>query len=276
MQASSLWAYLDNTALKIAQATKEAGEASKKPIELKIEQTNKEITDLEKSLKVQNVEIGANEIVRTTAIAQKAMEELNQTMIETDIKKETKDAIIESTIKNVTNLEVQIALGVAKTKETNKQRNSRPREKPKNPKRNNKTNNSRGSQRKCKNSRGKIKHHVIYWISSRCGGMITFAYPEIPYHPIETHRQENKREWASALLDIPSDQLKKISTEFLIKTQYYLISEILTSSALPTFTILVCFHHHLHYFKKCLTSIQEAIRCSPSSQIEILLILFLL
>ena len=39
---------------------------------------NKEIVDLEKSLKAQNVEIGANEIVRTTAIAQKAMEELYQ------------------------------------------------------------------------------------------------------------------------------------------------------------------------------------------------------
>ena len=35
--------------IKIAQATKEAGEASKKPIELKIEQTNKEIADLEKA-----------------------------------------------------------------------------------------------------------------------------------------------------------------------------------------------------------------------------------
>ena len=70
--------------------------------------TNKEITDLEKSLKTQNIEIGANEIIRTTAVAQKAMEELNQTMIETEIKKETKDAIIESTIKNVTNLEVNV------------------------------------------------------------------------------------------------------------------------------------------------------------------------
>ena len=83
-----------DTALKIAQAAKEAGEASKKPIELKIEQTNKEIADIEKDLKAQNIEIGANEIVKTTAIAQKAMEELNQAMMETEIKKETKDAII--------------------------------------------------------------------------------------------------------------------------------------------------------------------------------------
>lgn len=124
LQARAIEAEVSNTeadtALKIAQAAKEAGEASKKPIELKIEQTNKEITDLEKNLKAQNVEIGANEIVRTTAVAQKAMEELNQAMMETEIKKETKDAIIESTIKNVTNLEVQIALGVAKTKETNR------------------------------------------------------------------------------------------------------------------------------------------------------------
>ena len=58
--------------------------------------------------------------MRSTAIAQKAMEELNQAMMETEIKKETKNAIIESTIKNVTNLEVQIALGIAKTKETSK------------------------------------------------------------------------------------------------------------------------------------------------------------
>ena len=36
------------------------------------------------------------------------------------MKKETKDEIIESTIKNVTNLEVQAALGIAKIKETNK------------------------------------------------------------------------------------------------------------------------------------------------------------
>ena len=71
---------------------------------------NKEIADLEKSLKTQNVEIGANEIVRTTAVAQKVMEELNQAMTETEIKKET-----------------------------NKQRDSRPREKPKNPKRRNRS-----------------------------------------------------------------------------------------------------------------------------------------
>ena len=45
------------------------------------------------------------------------MEELNQAMMETEIKKETKNAIIESTIKNVTNLEVQIALGIAKRPE---------------------------------------------------------------------------------------------------------------------------------------------------------------
>ena len=81
LQARATEAQVSNTeadtALKIAQAAKEAGEASKKPIELKIEQTNKEIADLEKSLKTQNVEIGANEIVRTTAVAQKAMEELN-------------------------------------------------------------------------------------------------------------------------------------------------------------------------------------------------------
>ena len=46
LQARAIEAQVSNTeagtALKIAQATKEAGEASKKPIELKIEQTNKD------------------------------------------------------------------------------------------------------------------------------------------------------------------------------------------------------------------------------------------
>jgi len=118
----------------------------------------------------------------------------------------------------------------------------------------------------------RIKHHIVYWISSRCGGMITFAYPEIPYHPIQTRRQEHQREWASTLLNISSHQLKQISTEFLIKEQRSPISKILTFPAVPTFTILICFHRHLEYFKDCLNSIQAAIRCSPSSQIEILLI----
>ena len=73
-----------------------------------------------KNKRYQPTKIGANEIVRTTALAQTAMEELNQATMETEIKKETKDAIIESTIKNVTNLEIQMALGIAKTKETNR------------------------------------------------------------------------------------------------------------------------------------------------------------
>ena len=62
--------------------------------------------------------------MRTTAVAQKAMEELNQQGYrdwETEIKKETKDAIIENTVKNVTNLEVQIAIGIAKVIVTGKQ-----------------------------------------------------------------------------------------------------------------------------------------------------------
>ena len=107
LQARAIEAQVSNTeadtALKMAQAAKEAGEASKKPIELKIEQTNKEIADLEKSLKTQNVEIGANEIVRTTAVAQKAMEELNQAMMETEIKKGRRSIKKANRVKNRTN-----------------------------------------------------------------------------------------------------------------------------------------------------------------------------
>ena len=51
LQARAIEAQVSNTeadtALKMAQAAKEAGEASKKPIELKIEQTNIEYRDWE-------------------------------------------------------------------------------------------------------------------------------------------------------------------------------------------------------------------------------------
>ena len=118
----------------------------------------------------------------------------------------------------------------------------------------------------------KIKYVIVYWISSRCRGVITFAYPEIPYNPIQARRQKSQREWASALLGISSIQLKKIATKFLIQEQCCTVPAIPQKTTPPSFTILVCFHRHLNYFKDCLRSIQEAIRCSPSTQIEILII----
>ena len=118
----------------------------------------------------------------------------------------------------------------------------------------------------------KIKYAFVYWISSRCRGVITFAYPEIPYNPIQARHQENQREWASALLGLSSAQLKKIATEFLIQEQCCAAPAISQKTAPPSFTILVCFHRHLNYFKDCLHSIQEAIHCSPSTQVEILII----
>ena len=118
----------------------------------------------------------------------------------------------------------------------------------------------------------KIKYVIAYWISSRCSGVITFAYPEIPYNPIQPRRQESHREWTSALLGISSNKLKKIATEFLIQEQCCTAPAIPQKTIPPSFTILVCFHHHLDYFKDCLHSIQEAIRCSPSTQVEVLII----
>ncbi|MBX9577083.1 MAG: glycosyltransferase [Chthoniobacterales bacterium] len=118
----------------------------------------------------------------------------------------------------------------------------------------------------------KIKYDIVYWISSRCRGVITFAYPEIPYNPILARRQENQREWTSALLGISTAQLKKIATEFLIKEQRSTPLVISKKRVPLSFTILVCFHHHLDYFKACLHSIQEAMRHSPSTEIEVLII----
>ena len=78
------------------------------------------------------------------------MEELNQAMIEAEIKKETKDAIIKSTIKKCNKLRSSNSTRNYKAyRDWETIRSIKKR-------RNNKTNNSRGSQRKCKNSRERL------------------------------------------------------------------------------------------------------------------------
>lgn len=115
-------------------------------------------------------------------------------------------------------------------------------------------------------------NHAVRWLSWCYHGAITLAYPHMRYNPIQARRQESQREWASALLGISSKKLKQIATEFLIQEQCYAAPVVAKKTASPSFTILVCFHHHLDYFKDCLHSIQEALRCSPSTKVEILII----
>lgn len=118
----------------------------------------------------------------------------------------------------------------------------------------------------------KINNQLTRWVSSRCSGAITFAYPLIPYNPITICREETQQEWASALVSISPDQLRTIAKDFLKKTQCSSWTTLKTPLTTPSFSILVCFHHHLHYVKSCFHSIEEALRCAPQSQVEILLI----
>lgn len=117
----------------------------------------------------------------------------------------------------------------------------------------------------------KTKNQFIRWVSSRCSGAITFAYPLVPYNPIGIRRQEGNQEWASALLNIPSNQLRSIALDFLKKIQSS-SSACNNQSRTPSFSILVCFHQHLHYLKNCLHSIESALRSAPATKVEILLI----
>jgi glycosyltransferase involved in cell wall biosynthesis len=123
-----------------------------------------------------------------------------------------------------------------------------------------------------------IRNETVRWTSSRCGGLITFAYPEIPYHPIKARRQKNRQEWASLLLGVSPDEIKKNASEFLVERdssrapgghQHH------TDSIEPaplSFTILICFHHHLDYFRDCLRSVEKAILSAPSTPLEVLII----
>lgn len=118
----------------------------------------------------------------------------------------------------------------------------------------------------------KVKNSIIRWVSLRCSGAITFAYPLIPYNPIDAHRQKSKQAWASALLHVPDHHLRHAATSFLKNIQSLPRSQSSSHRSSPSFSILLCFYHHLHHFKYCLHSIEEALRLAPDTNIEILLI----
>ena len=111
----------------------------------------------------------------------------------------------------------------------------------------------------------------LQFLNWSCQGMLTLGYPSMGYDPIESRRQAAASQWASAILKIPSGTLEKEAEQFLetvASAPPALASE---SMASPSFTILICFYHHLAYFKNCLDSIARACAKTPEADVEILI-----
>ena len=105
-----------------------------------------------------------------------------------------------------------------------------------------------------------------------CQGIITLAYPTMGYHPIAARRQAIAWQWASQLLKVPNADLEPIAHKFLLEVQETPAQQPTNLESLPTFTVLICFHHHLNFFKSCLDSIKAACHHAPDASVEILII----
>ncbi|HLB32801.1 MAG TPA: glycosyltransferase [Chthoniobacterales bacterium] len=151
-----------------------------------------------------------------------------------------------------------------------------------------------------------ITRRLARFMSWSCQGAITLAYPSMGYHPIQARRQIAASQWTSQILGIPSAELEQNAKIFLLDIQHptnvlssisYLPSPAAAAASptaaavsptshlspptsirpvgrivTPTFTVLICFHHHVEFFKSCLNSIKDACAQTPEASIEILII----
>lgn len=113
---------------------------------------------------------------------------------------------------------------------------------------------------------------IVQLLSWFCQGVITLAYPCMGYNPFKSRREEASRQWTSEILQKPSANLEAEAKEFLEKRQSLLAADRTPLKNKPTFTVLICFHHHLQFFKSCVDSVKEACLHSPETTIEILIV----
>ncbi|MBX9742202.1 MAG: glycosyltransferase [Chthoniobacterales bacterium] len=102
-----------------------------------------------------------------------------------------------------------------------------------------------------------------------CQGMLTVAYPSMRYNPIKARQQAASMQWASEFLGIPSAELEKNTRHFLRHVSAPIFSK---GETIPTFTVLICFYHHLGFFKKCLDSVASACDKAPEASVEVLVV----
>ena len=92
------------------------------------------------------------------------------------------------------------------------------------------------------------------------------------YNPLQSRSHQLESIWASQFLGVASPQLEEEAKKTITRIQDSPSSCKEHLQAIPHFTILICFHHHLNFFKSCLDSIKEACIQSPSTKVEILII----
>lgn len=124
--------------------------------------------------------------------------------------------------------------------------------------------------------RGKLFHHVVRYSVRFLGwfsqALITLAYPTMGYNPLQARREQNASQWASQILGTSSLKLKEEAEKTIAQIQYAPPRVINFFGKRPSFTLLICFHHHLKFFKDCLDSINDACNQSPSANVQILIV----
>jgi glycosyltransferase involved in cell wall biosynthesis len=123
-----------------------------------------------------------------------------------------------------------------------------------------------------KDAFNKIYGYLIRFLNWFCQGLITVAYPAMGYNPLQSRSHQLESMWASQFLGVASPQLEEEAKKSITRIQDTPSSCKEHLQAIPHFTILICFHHHLNFFKSCLNSIKEACIQSPSTKVEILII----
>lgn len=111
---------------------------------------------------------------------------------------------------------------------------------------------------------------IVRFLSWFCQGLITLAYPCMGYNPLKSRREEALRQWSSEILAISSLDLELDAKKFLGNVQQLQLSNVALRP--PTFTVLICFHHHLQFFKSCIDSVRDACHQSPETAVEVLIV----
>lgn len=133
----------------------------------------------------------------------------------------------------------------------------------------------------CRNGRNPFKKGLcslfiksLQCLNWFCQGLLTLAYPKMNYDPIAARRQAAASQWAATFLKIPPKKLEQEARHFLqsISDATSRRANVADDKNEVMFTIVICFYHHLDYFKKCLESIALACVHAPEASLEVLIV----
>jgi hypothetical protein len=101
-------------------------------------------------------------------------------------------------------------------------------------------------------------------------GAITLSHPKMAYNPVAWHKKRLASQWASLITGISEEELDAQARQYIREQQS--ITPSATESDSATFTILIGFHTHLHFFQECINSVAAAASKAPEVFLEVLIV----